>query len=83
MSTMTHLHQKRLRPFVRVALILLILIVVSIHVFGSFLLAQKVFGLFISNNLIIFVLIGLFFAGIALFKFKYMAGLLHRKKDAR
>jgi len=79
---MPHLHQKRLRPFVRVTLILLLLIIVSIHVFGSFLFAQKVFGLFSSNNLIVFVLIGLFFAGIALFKFKHMAGLLHRKKDA-
>ena len=76
---MTYLHQKRLRPFVRVAVTLLILIIVSIHVFGSFLLAQKVFGLFSSNNLIVFVLIGLFFTGIALFKFKHMAGLLHRK----
>jgi ferredoxin-NADP reductase len=82
---MTHAKKKRVGPLLLVAVVLLIIIMVSIHAFGAIALSKMVFGTFSLNNPFLYVLIGLFLAivllKVALFKFKPLSGLLHRKES--
>jgi hypothetical protein len=72
-------NKKRMRPFLLVAMVLLIIIVVSLHAVGAISFSKTGFGAFSLNNPIFYVLIGLFLAFVP-FKLKHLLGLLHRKE---
>jgi len=74
---------KRMGPFLLIAVAFLILVMISAHVFGAALLSNMVFGAFSLHNPILYVLIGLVFGAFVLFKFKHALGHMHRRKENR
>jgi len=76
---MTHSNNRRIRPLLLVAMVVLIIIVVNLHAMSAISLFTTGFGAFSLNNPILYILMGLFLV-IVLFKFKHVSGFLYRKK---
>ncbi len=68
---MTHSNTKRMGPLLPVAVVLLIIIMVSMHAFGAIILSKAISGASSLNNPILYILIGVVFAALVLFKFRH------------
>jgi ferredoxin-NADP reductase len=76
----THSKQKRMRPLMLVAIVLMIIVAVNLHAIVPILLSKTGFFAFSLKNPIFYGMIGLFIV-FDLFKLKHLLGFIRRKES--